>query len=80
MYVCVCVCVYIYIYIYTHTHMKMALIYIYIYIYIYMYIYIYIAVPFLPMILFRNQIRDILGGETGKIIFGKMRYKFRNDQ
>jgi hypothetical protein len=26
----------------------------------------------LPMILVRNQIRDMLGGETGKITFGKL--------
>ena len=31
----------------------------------------------LPMILVRNQIRDILGGETGKIAFGRIKYKFR---
>ena len=69
--------VYMYIYIYTYIYMCVCVC---VCIYIYIYIYIYIAMPFLPMILFRNQIRDILGGETGKITFGKMKYKFRNAQ
>ena len=29
-----------------------------------------------PMILVRNQIRDMFGGETGKITFGRIQYKF----
>jgi len=29
------------------------------------------------MILVRNQIRDILGGEISKITFGRIKYKFR---
>ena len=29
------------------------------------------------MILVRNQIRDMLGGETGKIYIFKIKYKFR---
>jgi len=32
---------------------------------------IYIEREMLSMILVRNEIRDILGGETGKITFGK---------
>jgi hypothetical protein len=31
----------------------------------------------LPIILVRSQIRDMLGGETGKITFGRIKYKFR---
>jgi len=31
----------------------------------------------LLMILVLNQIRNILGGETGKITFGRMKYKYR---
>jgi len=31
----------------------------------------------LPMILVRNQIRNVLGRETGKFTFGRIKYKFR---
>jgi len=31
----------------------------------------------LPMILVRNQIRNMLGGKTDKITFGRIYYKFR---
>jgi len=31
----------------------------------------------LPMILVRNQIRDMIVGEIGKITFRRMKYKFR---
>jgi hypothetical protein len=31
----------------------------------------------LPMILVRDQIRYMLGGETGKITFGRIKYKYR---
>jgi len=31
----------------------------------------------LPMILVRDQIRNMLGGETGRITFGRIKYKYR---
>jgi Fe2+ or Zn2+ uptake regulation protein len=31
----------------------------------------------LPMTLVRNQIKNMLGEETGKITFGRTKYKFR---
>jgi len=31
----------------------------------------------LPMILVRKQIRNMLGGETGKFTTGRIKYKFR---
>jgi len=33
-----------------------------------------------PMILVRNQIREMLSGEVGKITFGRMKYKFRTSR
>ena len=35
------------------------------------------TVLLLPMIQVRNQIRDMFGGETGKITFGRIKCKFR---